>query len=490
MEIMNSVETSLLYANGEAGGPLLHRGEEWCAVFGGQDDPWIRLAEPDREAVTRAVEEVGRGRLVTNQVVQVKLEDRDDPLPVLLHFVPVRGDAAQPERTTHYTVTGEVLAEPETWTQSQTQRARFETLGRMTMGIAHDFNNLLSGILGYTELLRSGGYAHADEYVLSPESPVYEHLGTIEKAALDGAALIEKIQQYIRREKKTRFEPLDLRDLIGDCASLTRPYWYNEPRRKGIEIDLQTDLQEVPSVLGCGSELREVFINLILNAVQAMPKGGEIRITLDLTSSGNVRLRFSDTGIGMSESVQQHVFEPLFTTKGERGTGMGMAVSQGIIQEHDGTITFSSALGEGTTFTMTFPPAEDVAFSSAPEEQTALAGARLLIVDDEEMVRSILEKLLTLKGHEVTLAASGEEALGQLDDGATFDAVITDHGMPEMSGRVLAQTIRRRQPQLPLILLTGDTEVEEAVESVDAVLSKPFKVEEIQRTLLRLLPPS
>jgi CheY-like chemotaxis protein len=350
----------------------------------------------------------------------------------------------------------------------------------MTMGIAHDFNNLLSGILGYTELLKS--YAEHER-----EDPILvDHLRTIEQAALDGAALIRKIQQYIRQEKQTHFTPLDVATLIQDCIVFSRPYWYNEPRRLGISISVKEDFREVPPVMGSATELREVFLNLILNAVQAMPKGGSLTFKTELTDAG-VRVTVADTGLGMSDNVRQHIFEPLYTTKGDRGTGMGLAVSYGIIQEHEGTIRVETGLGVGSTFVMVFPPAEEASpeRNFVPEKKPGRS-ARILVVDDERMVRTILVKLLSLKGHDVEQAASGSEALSIIES-QEFDVVFTDLGMPEMNGRQLARALRRKCPELPIVLLTGDTNVGEPGEDVDVVLAKPFKIDQLEATIQDLI---
>ena len=473
-------EPELLVATCSPQGNLLATNEAWEALLGNTADAWTHLSAEDQVLARQCVEEAAAGHLVTNRIFPVQQPERDEPLPILLHFLPVRLPDANGQNHIHaITISGEVLAEPASWTLSQTQRHRLETLGRMTMGIAHDFNNLLSGILGYTELLKTFNIAQ-------PNTLTYtEHLTTIEKAALDGAALVRKIQQYIRQEKQTLFEPLDLPSLLQDCILFTRPYWYNEPRRQGIDIQLELDLREVPSVMGSASELREVFVNLILNAVQAMPKGGQL--TLSTGYHEGVQACVGDTGLGMSETVRKRIFEPLFTTKGEHGTGMGLAVSYGIIQEHEGQVQVSSRLGEGTTFTLSFPPAHD-ATPLPPEEPTILpsTSARILLVDDEQMVRSVLTKLLTLRGHSVSAVASGPEAL-HCTEAQDFDLVIVDQAMPEMNGRELAQILRERFPRLPIILLTGDTEVGEPDHNINIILSKPFKINEVEATIQMLI---
>ena len=471
-------EPELLVATYSVAGEPIYRNEAWHNVLGRN---WSRLSDEDQERAAQYLGEAARGSLVTNQFFMVIVPGRDEALPVLLNFLPVHlptGGGAT--RIAAISLTGEVLREPDTWTQSQTQRNRLETLGRMTMGIAHDFNNLLSGILGYTELLKSYAAEEIRDATLS------EHLRTIERAALDGAALIRKIQQYIRQEKQTHFTPLDIPTLIQDCVSLTRPYWYNEPRRQGISIEVSQDFDDVPPVMGSATELREVFLNLILNAVQAMPEGGTITFRTYDTEEG-VCVDVHDDGMGMSGSVRQRIFEPLYTTKGERGTGMGLAVSYGIIQEHEGTIDVDSQLGEGSTFHILLPRAEE-----ARQERRHIIdrrprkSARVMVVDDETMVRTILDKLLSLKGHTVTQAESGQTAL-RLAETNDFDLVFTDLGMPEMNGRQLARELRARHPDLPIILLTGDTEAGEPGEEVDEVLSKPFKIDQLEATIQNIL---
>ena len=475
-------EPAILVATCSLEGSLIACNEAWQGIFGTTAEAWAQLPPDDQRLARKYVQEAATGMLVTNQIFPVPQDDRDEPLPVLLNFLPVYLiDASGHKHVQAVTISGEVLAEPASWTLSQTQRHRLETLGRMTMGIAHDFNNLLSGILGYTELLKNLTVGDP----LPASFP--QNLNTIEKAALDGAALVRKIQQYIRQEKQTLFEPLDVPSLVQDCVLLTRPYWYNEPRRQGIEIRMNLDMQEVPPIMGDAAEMREVFVNMILNAVQAMPEGGTLTINTDYKKDIGVQVRITDTGMGMSDAVRKRIFEPLFTTKGEHGTGMGLAVSYGIIQEHDGLVNVTSHLGKGSSFLMTFPEATD-AQPAAPTEDEAPPSrhARVLLVDDEEMVRSVLSKLLKLRGHEVETAPSGPEALHLVDE-HRFDIIFVDQAMPEMNGRELAIILRRRFPDLPIVLLTGDTEVGEPDKDIDVILSKPFQINVVEATIQRLI---
>lgn len=494
MEILSShsgsepipfVEPELLLASFSLDGTPATRNEEWTRILGDLDQPWIHLAEDEQDRAANNVQDAARGLLVTNEFFLLP-NDGDDPLPLLLNFLPVHARSGEQAQVTAVVVTGEVLREPDTWMQNQTQRNRIETLGRMTMGIVHDFNNLLSGILGYTELLKASGAEN------EPISTQQEYLATIERAALDGAALIRKIQQYIRREQQTQFEPVDLGALIQDCVALTRPYWFNEPRRKGIAIEVNFDRTDIPPVLGSGTELREVFINLILNAVQAMPKGGRVDISTRKGPEERVQVIVLDTGVGMAQHVVDRIFEPLYTTKGARGSGMGLAVSYGIIQEHDGDIEVTSKIGGGTRFDLSFPTANASSVGTHEEiDEPAAAPSRILVVDDEPMVRSLLTKLLSRRGHEVVAVESGKAALGLLKrEHENIDIMFTDHGMPDMNGRQLAEKVRRTYPVLPIILLTGDTEIGGVDETIDAVVAKPFKLDELDGAIRDLLERS
>ena len=476
-----TVEPELLTATFSLSGDALYCNDPWTSILGPPDQPWTRLSEEDQEIAESAVLRARKGSLVTNRLVSARTHHREEPLPVLLNFIPVHDDAPGEDSPHAVTASGEVLAEPPSWMLSQTQRHRMETLGRMTMGVAHDLNNLLSGLIGHIELLKD----QAERASLTDS--IQPSIETIETTAEDGAALIEKLQRYIRHDTQQHFEPLNLTDLIEDCITLTEPYWYNEPRRQGIEISVETDLQDVPDILGAASELREVFVNLVLNAVQAMPEGGLLRFETYTDRAGQVCANVSDTGIGMSDKVQQNIFEPLFTTKGDDGTGMGLAASYGIVQEHEGTIDVSSEPGEGTQFTLTFPRAEGAPSSSSPadDSQTETSppeGVSILVVDDEEMVRSTVTRLLTLSGHEVDRAESGAEAL-ELFSPDRYDVVFTDFGMPEMTGAELAHALKDEAPELPVILLTGYTETETAHDAVDGILSKPFKRDDLDTAI-------
>ncbi|MGB3545150.1 hybrid sensor histidine kinase/response regulator [Rubrivirga sp.] len=459
-------------------GRQLDANEAWLSVFG--NDLWGRLPPEDARFAQEHTTEAIRGGQVLHQVYLVPSRG-DEPIPVLLHFHPIREPDLEPGRFP-VMVTGEVMREPVSWAAEQTRRRRMEMLGRMSMGIAHDFNNLLTAVVGHAELLRS------DLVHLQAAADAHGHLRALEQAARDGASLVRKIQGYIRDEKKERAEPVLLHEIAEEVLTLTRPYWYNEPRRQGIAIRVESELRPVPPIMGTPTELREVLVNLVLNAVQAMPAGGTLSLRTARSGTSAAAVQIADTGVGMTESVRRRIFEPLFTTKGQAGTGMGLTMSQGIVQEHNGRIEVESAPGRGTLFRLVFPfshdtpkPASKVArvLEDAPAD-----GLRILVVDDEMMVRTVTTKLLRLRGHTVESADGGPAALEVLGDDDAFDIVITDLSMPDMSGRELAAAIRLRHPGLPVLLLTGDTDAESA--DVDAVVKKPFELDDLVAVVRRV----
>ena len=481
------VAPELLTALADPAGRRLDCNEAWRTVFG-DAGLWERLPPEDARFAREHAVEASRGGAVANEVFLVEPAGAEEPLPVLLHFHPVRLPDVEPGRFP-VSIHGEVMREPASWAAEQTRRRRMEMLGRMAMGVAHDFNNLLTAVLGHAELLRT------DLVGLGAGAHVQAHLRSLVQAAGDGATLVAKIQQYIRNEKHEQAEPVALHAIAEEVLALTRPYWYNEPRRRGIAIHVESTLRPVPAILGSPTELREVLVNLVLNAVQAMPAGGTLSLATIRTERSAV-VEVGDTGVGMPESVKRRVFEPLFTTKGASGSGMGLTMSQGIVQEHNGRIEIESAPGRGTLFRLVFPfSTGSPAPVAAPRAEAPAAdapGLRLLVVDDEPMVRTVTSKLLRLRGHDVREVDGGPAALAALavarQDGEAFDAVVTDLSMPDMSGRELAAAIRHRHPGLPVLLLTGDTDAEADGDDVAAVVKKPFQLDVLDAAVRRLKP--
>lgn len=356
---------------------------------------------------------------------------------------------------------------------------KLRALGQLASGVAHDFNNSLAAILGRAQLLRRQVH---DEALL-------RNLDIIQTAAEDAAATVRRIQTFARKSPVKEFELLDVRSLLQDAVEITRTRWENEARLRGLEYQVKLDAEAGSNTLGSASELREVFVNLIVNAVDAMPRGGKLAITCKRLES-RLELLFSDNGTGMPEDVRQKIFEPFFSTKGAHGTGLGLSVSYSIIERHDGSIRVSSQPGQGTTFTIDLPAV--VAEAAQVDDDELIDAAphfKILVIDDEESVRETLAEMLVAVDHAVELAGSGQEAIEKLSRG-NFDLVFTDLAMPEMDGWETARTIRKNWPDIRIIMVTGygpTTSPPEGEEDlIDGIIGKPFDFVQVGSTLTTL----
>jgi CheY-like chemotaxis protein len=280
--------------------------------------------------------------------------------------------------------------------------------------------------------------------------------------------------------------------LIADLTNVTQPRWKEQTQRKGIRVELTKKLGKIPRILGNPSELREVMTNIVFNAVDAMPDGGEITITTAIQAEDWVEIRIADTGIGMTEEVRKRVFDPFFTTKGVTNTGLGMSVSYGIVKRHGGEILIESEPGKGTTFIVHLPTGY---MNEIPDEKAVrpvpvtpltveAGGARILVIDDEDSVRKILYQMLKAKGYQVVVASSGEEGIERFRE-ESFDLVFTDLGMPKMSGWEVARVLKGIDPKVPVALITGwgvELNKDKMKESgIDLVVSKPFNFDQVVR---------
>jgi signal transduction histidine kinase/ActR/RegA family two-component response regulator/HAMP domain-containing protein len=365
------------------------------------------------------------------------------------------------------------------------QQERLKALGQMASGIAHDINNALSPIALYTESLLN------TEPALSQAGR--NKLEVVQRAIDDAARTIARMNEFYRkRDTQLSLSPVDLNTVAGQVLELTQARWRDMAHERGHVIEMRSELEPaLPNVLGVESELREALTNLVFNAVDAL--GGSGTITLRTTSSANrVRIDVQDTGVGMDEATRQRCLEPFYTTKGERGTGLGLAMVYGSVQRHGGAIDIESAPGQGTTIGLSFPAAPDTETApGAVSDMRPLARLRLLIVDDDPILLRSLREVLEADGHLVSSASSGEAGIAAFDaanaEGRIFDAVITDLGMPGVDGRRVAAAVKQNGHATPVILLTGWGErmkAEDDVPSgVDCVLSKPPKLKEVRAAL-------
>src|SRR4029079_3226852 len=307
------------------------------------------------------------------------------------------------------------------------------------------------------------------------------------KSAEDGAHIIRRIQDFARQRPSREFEVISIAELLKDACEMTRPKWESRSEFAPIRFVLHADCKAY--IKGDPVELREVLVNMVYNACDAMPSGGEVRVSVQETRDRAIVL-ISDTGTGMTADVRKRLFDPFFTTKGKAGTGMGLAVSFGIIRRHEGAIDVESEQGRGTTCKISLPKVEPVTVHSNDGANVPVVEAhgedkvRVLVVDDEEHVRDVLIEALESEGCEVISAQSGEIALALFDQHqGRIDALFTDIGMPNMSGWELVNEIRQRSKTVPLAIISGwaDAISLETRNQVNAswIIAKPFDISKI-----------
>jgi len=359
------------------------------------------------------------------------------------------------------------------------QRERLRAMGEMSHSLAHDLNNTLSPVVGYAELLqRASG--------LSPEHR--EWAAAIAQNASDAAAVVRSLQQFTSQRAVTTMGCVDLREIVERIPHLTRPRWKDELQKSGLEIDFELRLPAEPAPVGGDPvELRQMLLNLVFNAVDAMPEGGTLLISLCSTDE-SVTMHVSDTGVGMNEEEQRRCLEPYYSTKAD-GSGLGLAVSFGIVERHGGSITLSSRERAGTTFEISFPRMQEAETldPETPPPTCGPDGRRILYIDDDERVRRLVKSMLQAMGHEVDTAEDGPSGLSKFRDG-DYDLVITDLGMPGMDGSEVVRTIKEIDPAFPMALISGwsASEVAERFSGKvrpDWVIGKPVTLESLQPAL-------
>ena len=312
----------------------------------------------------------------------------------------------------------------------------------------------------------------------------------IHSAAKDSAKVVARLREFYRyRDEAEVFTPVVLNDLVLQVISLTQPRWKDQALVAGVNIDIRTEMANVPTVPGNESELREMLVNLVFNAVDAIPKRGTITISTEQQGSWVV-VSVSDDGIGMSEEVKTRCLEPFFSTKDDQGTGLGLGSVYGIVRRHEGEIDIRSEAGRGTTVTISLPIEKAPKPPEVPKP-TPAAGAtlRILVVEDEPLVREVLSVYLAEDNHEVTVAENGRDGLEKYQAG-TFDLVMTDRAMPEMNGDELAREIKKLNGQQPILLLTGFGDLMsgagEQPPGVDLVVSKPFTLTTLRNAIVKV----
>lgn len=374
--------------------------------------------------------------------------------------------------------------------QTAIQQERLRALGQMASGIAHDINNALSPVAVYADML-------LEREPLSDQAR--EFMQTIQRAIGDAAQTVARMSEFYRqREPELVLKPVNLNELVPQVLNLTRARWSDMAQQRGIEIITRSDLcADLPSIDGVESEIREALVNLIFNAVDAMPEGGMLsvrtgtqRVRVGTHETRRVYVEVQDTGVGMDERTRERCLEPFFTTKGDRGTGLGLSMVFGTARRHEAEVEIDSAPRQGARVRVTFPSATRAQSAQPRDEPERIAPLRILLVDDDTLILRSLQTMLEGDGHQVVAAPGGEDGIRVWNEQASgFDLVITDLGMPRTDGRRVAAAVKERQPTTPVVMLTGwgrGLVGDSIPPHVDRVLSKPPKLLEVRAALAEL----
>jgi len=373
------------------------------------------------------------------------------------------------------------------------EQERLRALGQMASGIAHDINNAISPVAVYVESLLTYESGFSDR--------ARKQLQIVQRAVDDVARTVARMGEFYRRKPAAQeLAPVRVERVLREVLDLTRARWSDMAQQRGVVIDTRLEAASGDAnVLGVESELREALVNLVLNAIDAMPEGGKLTLRAGRDGTGDasrVFIEVTDTGVGMDEETRRRCLEPFFTTKGERGSGLGLAMVYGIAQRHSLEIDILSVPGKGTTFRLTFPLQQMVTSESAAvAAQPSPLPSRILLIDDDPLLLTSLRDVLVREGHEVETANGGRQGvdafLESQSAGKPFPVVITDLGMPHFDGRAVATAIATASPGTPIIMLTGWGQrlaaTGEIPPEVTGVLSKPPRLAELRRALVQCL---
>jgi signal transduction histidine kinase len=358
---------------------------------------------------------------------------------------------------------------------------RMRLLGELASGVAHDLNNTLHALS-----LRIG------HLLATPlDDRQRQNVDVLARICADAAERVSRLQELGRRREDVPTESFEVMRAVEEALAVARPEIDERAHVLGLRFDIETDLAADVRAVGTASELRHVFVNLLLNARDAMPKGGRIRIS-SRVADGRAEVTVHDEGTGIAPEHLERVFDPFFTTKGAHGMGLGLAIVQGVMRRLGGAVAASNVEGGGAAFTLTFPTAAALPNGAAALPPAAVAaGHRLLVVDDDidnlEATKYVLEDL----GQDADLAESGQEALALVAEGRRYDLVFCDVGMPGMNGWQVAEELKRAAPGTRVVLVTGWAQEiapdDPKRRGVDGVLAKPLDVAHLRRALTHWL---
>ena len=364
------------------------------------------------------------------------------------------------------------------------RQERLRLVGQLASGVAHDINNALSPVLGYVDLLLQ------TEPDLSPR--VRGYLERIKQAGESIADTVQRLRNLYRPQRPIATGPVDLNRIARAALDLARPRWKDLAQAQGQTFRVVEELSAPPPLVEADEgELRDAVVNLVVNALDAMPRGGTLTVRTGIRE-GEAFLEVVDTGVGMDEVTVSRAREPFFTTKGPEGTGLGLAVADRIAHAYKGRLELESTLGEGTSARLVFPLTASPPVPGSVESPV-VPPLRILVVEDEPQVRELLERMLAGDGHTVAIAPRGEEGVRRfreaVEGGRPFDLVITDLGMPGLDGREVARRVRALRGEVPILLLTGwgaALPEGQIPEEVDLTLTKPPRLAELRRALWEL----
>lgn len=382
------------------------------------------------------------------------------------------------------------------------QQERLRALGQMSSGIAHDINNAISPVALYTAALLE------NEPALSERAR--EYLAVIQRAIDDVASTVARMREFYRpRESHLQLAPVSLNEIVEHVIPLTRARWSDLPQRRGLVIDIRTELAaDLPAIMGVEHEIRDALTNLVFNAVDAMPQGGVLTLRTSVrkyeaqqhgeAAAEHALVEVKDTGVGMDETTQRRCLEPFYTTKGERGTGMGLAMVYGMTRRHSAGLEIDSHQGAGTTMRLIFPVSKPARASrqDPPPAHAARRRVRILLVDDDPLLVRSLRDVLELDGHRVQIADGGQSGIEAFTVAhrteQPFELVITDLGMPYVDGGKVAAAVKAISESTPVVLLTGwgkhMSDGNEPVAKVDRILAKPPRIAELRQSIQDLVP--
>jgi ligand-binding sensor domain-containing protein/signal transduction histidine kinase len=371
--------------------------------------------------------------------------------------------------------------------KDEIQSAKLRAMGNLASGMAHDFNNILTIVLGSAQLLKMN---------LSQEKNI-KLAQNIETAALDGTDIIKKIQDFSRNEADTATSQVDINQILSDVIEVTRFKWIDQKQIQDITISFETDFSSLPEIKVNASEIRLVFTNIIINAIEAFEKSGKIFVKTGIVGDKWICIQIVDQGKGMDRDTLNHIFDPFYSTKGEEGYGLGLSQVYGIISRLRGHIDATSQMGKGTEMTIKLPVSlankiNETNTKDATEVLDSIKGRQILIVEDEAIIRELYDDILSKEGYQLVMAATGEDGLKEWQK-SRFDLIICDLGLPGMSGWEFIRFIREDNNEIPIIALTGwgDMISPEKADAYDVnkVVSKPVKISHLLNHIHELVVP-